>query len=664
MSRGGRNYYFPFTYNTVTKRRKNMNKETYYITTPIYYPSSNLHIGHAYTTVAADTAARYKRMRGYDVLFLTGTDEHGQKIGRKAKDAGQEPIVFVDEQVAKIKYLWDRLYVKYDDFIRTTEPRHEKVVQEIFQKIYDKGDIYKDYYEGWYCVQCEAFWTERQLAEGKACPDCNRPTELVREESYFFKMSKYADRLLQHIEDNPEFIQPVSRRNEMISFIKSGLEDLCVSRTSFDWGIPLPFDPKHVVYVWFDALTNYISALGYGSDPEKFQRYWPADVHLMAKEIVRFHSIIWPIILMAAEIELPKQVFGHGWLVLESGKMSKSKGNVVDPLVLIDKYGVDAVRYYLLREIPFGLDGTYSEQALINRLNSDLANDFGNLLSRTVAMLERYFDSVIPAPAATDTIDDELIDLTAETVKEAAELLDRLEFSNALAAIWKLIGRANKYIDETTPWILAREEAKKPRLGTVLYNLAEVLRTVTVLITPYMPLVPLRVWRQLGLTKQPAVQTWESIQAWGGIPAGTQVEKGAPVFPRIDLTKEAQSPEPSPATPKEARDDGIITIDDFKKMDLRVAKVLAVEKVAKADKLLRLTIAIGKEERQIVSGIAQFYEPEELVGKTIIVVANLKPAKIFGLESKGMLLAASDREDSKLALATLDREMESGYRLS
>ncbi len=637
----------------------------YYITTPIYYPSSNLHIGHAYTTVAADAVSRFKRLTGHDVYFLTGTDEHGQKIQRKAEEAGKEPQMFVDEQVAKIKYLWERLYISYDDFIRTTEHRHEQVVQAIFQKIYDQGDIYLGQYEDWYCVPCESYWTERQLGEGKTCPDCGRPTELVREESYFFKTSKYADRLLKYIEDNPEFIQPTSRRNEMISFIKSGLEDLSVSRTSFDWGIPVPFDPKHVIYVWFDALTNYITAVGQDADPAKFARYWPADVHLVGKEIVRFHTIIWPIILMAAGIELPKQVYGHGWLVLEGGKMSKSKGNVIDPLVLMDKYGVDAVRYYLLREIPFGADGFYSETALINRINSDLANDLGNLISRTVAMIERYFDSVVPAPGDIEALDRELQELTAATVRESSQLIDRLEFSTALAVIWKLIGRANKYIDETLPWVLAKDEAKRPRLGTVLYHLAEVLRQVTVLIGSFMPVAPVKIWKQLGLARQADLQSWASIQAWGALPAGTKVKRGEAVFPRVELPKEAPAAEPAPApAPIEASADGSISIEEFKKLDLRVAEVIAAERVPKSDKLLKLTIAIGAEKRQIISGIAQFYQPEELAGKTILVVANLKPARIFGLESKGMLLAAANQEDTYLTLATTDRPIESGIRLT
>ena len=634
-------------------------QKTFYITTPIYYPSDKLHIGHAYTTVASDAMTRYKKQRGYDAYFLTGTDEHGQKIQQRAAEAGQTPKEFVDGIVAGIKSLWELLDVQYDDFIRTTDERHEKVVQQLFQKIYDQGDIYKSEYSGWYCTPCETFFTERQLAEGHVCPDCGRPVQLAQEESYFFKMSKYADRWLEFIEANPDFIQPESRRNEMISFVKQGLEDLCVSRTTFDWGIKVPFDIKHVVYVWFDALINYISALGYGTDDEKFRKYWPADVHLMAKDIIRFHSIIWPIILMAAGIELPKKVVAHGWLLMQDGKMSKSKGNVVDPVVLAEKYGVDAIRFFLLREMAYGMDANYSEEALINCINIDLANDYGNLLSRTTAMVEKFLGGVIEPGTEGTEFDADLLALAAATPENMAKYMDKMDAANAVAEVWKLVARANKYVDETAPWAL-NKNGETEKLKTVMYNLAEVLRQVTILISPVMPHVAEKVWAQLGLTAETAGSDWTAL-GWGGFPAGTKIQRGEPIFPRIDAEEALrQSAEAAAQAEVEAEPEPEIeylpikpeiTIDEFEKIDLRVCKVVAAEKIKKADKLLKLTVELCGQQRTVVSGIAMKYAPEDLVGKQLIIVANLKPVKLRGVESHGMILAASLGEDMQVVEA-------------
>jgi len=626
-----------------------MEKKKFYISTPIYYPSDKLHIGHSYATVAADTMARYKRLAGYDVMFLTGTDEHGQKIQKIAEAKGVSPKQYVDEIVAGIKELWKLLDISNDKFIRTTDDYHVKAVQKIFKKLYDQGDIYKSEYEGWYCTPCESFWTEHQLVDGK-CPDCGRPVELTKEESYFFKLSKYADRLIKYIEDHPDFIQPQSRQNEMINnFLKPGLEDLCVSRTSFNWGIPVTFDEKHVVYVWIDALSNYITALGYLSeDDSNFKKYWPADVHLVGKEIVRFHTIIWPIMLMALGLPLPKQVFGHGWIILEGGKMSKSKGNVVDPVILVNKYGVDPVRYFLMREVPFGSDGVYSEEALVNRLNSDLANDLGNLLSRTITMIEKYFGGYIPEPKVKEDVDSELENMALELPGKVDDLMNKMLFSNALVEIFKLVSRANKYIDETMPWVLAKDESKKERLGTVLYNLAEALRYVSVLITPFMPNTPSKIFSQLGIREE-ELKTLESLKDFRGIKPGTKVEKGGIIFPRVEFGREEETSsdakEKAEAIAKEeveAKPE--ITIDDFAKIDLRVAKVIGCEKVKGADKLLKLELEVGEEKRQVVSGIAQYYKPEDLIGKNVVIVYNLKPAKLRGIESKGMILAASNED--------------------
>ena len=632
-----------------------MMKKPYYITTPIYYPSTKLHIGNTYTTVAADALARFKRLTGHEVMFLTGSDEHGQKIERIANEKGITPKEHVDEIVAGIKDLWKMMNVSYDKFIRTTDDYHVKAVQDIFKKLYDQGDIYKSSYEGLYCTPCESFWTETQLVDGK-CPDCGRPVETAKEEAYFFRMSKYADRLIKYIEENPHFIQPESRKNEMLNnFLKPGLQDLCVSRTSFTWGVPVSFDEKHVVYVWIDALTNYITALGYGQEnDELYKKFWPADLHLIGKDILRFHTIYWPIMLMALGLELPKQVFGHGWLLVDGGKMSKSKGNVVDPVVLVNEFGVDPVRYYLLKEIPFGSDGLFNNEIFIKKVNSDLANDLGNLLSRTIAMVDKYFDGVIQAPTCKENIDDELINLALDTPKKVEKAMDELRIPEALEEIWTLIGRANKYIDETTPWILAKDEEKRDRLGTVLYNLLESLRFISVLMTPFLTETSEKMNAQLNTE----LTTWNSLASFDGTKAGENVFKGDVIFPRIDVEEklkqlEALKPAPVKAANEEIVKNPIkeeITIEDFEKIDLRVVKVLECEPIKKAKKLLKLKVDLGGETRQVVSGIAMHYKPEDLVGKYVVLVANLKPVKLRGELSQGMILAASTSDDSLLTL--------------
>lgn len=671
--------------------------KTFYITTPIYYPSDKLHIGHAYTTVAGDAMARYKRLRGYNVRYLTGTDEHGQKIERKALEAGKTPQQFVDDIVDGIKELWKKLEITNDDFIRTTDKRHTTVVQKVFSRFLEQGDIYKGEYEGWYSISDETFYTEKQLTDvirneqgeviGGKSPDSGHFVELVKEESYFFRMSKYADRLLEFYEAHPDFIQPESRKSEMINnFIKPGLEDLAVSRTTYDWGIPVLGDPKHVIYVWIDALLNYITALGYGSEnDELFRQYWPANVHLMSKEIVRFHTIYWPIMMIALELPLPQKVFAHGWLLMKDGKMSKSKGNVIDPVTLIDRYGLDAVRYYLLREVPFGADGAFTPEGFVERINYDLANDLGNLLNRTIAMLDKYFDGVIPEfQLGLTEFDKDLEQMTLAAVDKVEAALENMEFSVALNAIWALVGRTNKYIDETKPWTLAKDESDREALASVMGHLAESLRFVSILIQPFVTHTPRKMWSQLGITEGEFTE-WESLREYSNLIAGLKISKGEPIFPRLEIADEVSwisdsmtGGKASSAAANDnaadvvggAKEDGSspteekpelaaeISIDEFAKVELRVAQVIACEPIPKADKLLKLQLDLGFEVRQVVSGIAKFYKPEELVGRKVICVTNLKPVKLRGELSQGMVLAASQGE--QLTLATVPDSMPNG----
>ncbi len=645
-----------------------MDKKTFYITTPIYYPSDKLHIGNTYSTVIADAISRYKRLAGYDVMFLTGTDEHGQKIQRKAEEKGVTPKEYVDEIVAGIQNLWKVMNVSHDKFIRTTDDYHIKAVQKIFKQLYDQGDIYKGNYEGKYCTPCETFFTETQLVDGK-CPDCGRDVEDAKEEAYFFKLSKYQDRLLEYIESHPGFIEPSSRQNEMINnFIKPGLEDLCVSRTSFNWGIPVTFDEKHVVYVWIDALSNYITALGYGSDnDENYNKFWPADIHIVGKDIIRFHTIIWPCMLMALNLPLPKKVYGHGWLLVDGGKMSKSKGNVVDPILLSEHFGSDAVRYYILREISFGSDGQYTSENFIKRINSDLANDLGNLVSRTLQMIVKYFDGNITKGLVEGEFDASLKAFAEETVGNVDKLMDSYKVNEAVEAVMKLVSRANKYIDETEPWVLAKDEANKERLKGVLYNLTESVRYISTLISPFLPETSEKINSQFKFTSD--MLTLESLKVFGELDFNLSIERGPVMFPRIDAEKKLQEleaikeemmkkmgVEKREITPIKEE----ITIDDFAKLDFRVVKVLECEKVKKADKLLKLTVEIGGETRTVVSGIAKHYKPEDLIGKKVILVANLKPAKLRGIESHGMILAASSDDDSLLELPMINSDIDTG----
>ena len=649
-------------------------KKKYYISTPIYYPSDNLHIGHSYTTVACDALSRYKRLQGYDVMFLTGSDEHGQKIQDKAAAVGKTPKQYVDEIVANIKDLWKLLDVKYDRYVRTTDDYHEESVKKIFKALYDKGDIYKGFYEGHYCKPCETFWTQSQLVDGK-CPDCGREVYLAKEDAYFFKLSNYADRLLAHYEAHPDFIQPETRKNEMISFIKQGLQDLCVSRTTVKWGIQVDFDPDHTIYVWVDALSNYITALGkYNSAYNDYDRYWPADVHMVGKEILRFHTIIWPAMLMALDLPLPTKVFGHGWLLLEGGKMSKSVGNVVDPVVLCEKYGVDAIRYFLLREIPFGNDGLYTNEALMNRINADLANDLGNLVSRSVAMIEKYFGGTLPAEREAAEVDNELIELCKNLEGKVTDCMDKLLIPQALQEIFKVIQRANKYIDETAPWVLAKDEANKARLATVMYNLVEALRFATTLLQAYLPNTTVKIAAQLGYSEDDL--KFENLVY--GYKTAVTVKKGDVIFPRIDIAKEMKLLEEQEKAKKEAaakaaekaapvkeeekeKPKAEIVFDDFAKIDLVVGEIRHCEKLPKSDKLLKSIIFDGERERTILSGIAQWYTPEEMVGKKVVIVANLAPRKMRGVMSEGMILAADHGDAAKVVF--IDSDVAPGSRI-
>ncbi len=652
-----------------------MAKDTFYITTPIYYPSGNLHIGHAYSTVAGDVIARYKRMQGYDVRYLTGTDEHGQKIQEKAQKAGKTELEYLDEMISGIKNLWSKLEISNDDFIRTTEKRHKQVVEKVFERLLKQGDIYLGEYEGWYSVPDETYYTESQLVDpvyengkivGGKSPDSGHEVELVKEESYFFNINKYTDRLLEFYDENPDFIQPPSRKNEMINnFIKPGLEDLAVSRTSFDWGVRVPSNPKHVVYVWIDALVNYISSLGYLSDDETlFNKYWPADIHLMAKEIVRFHSIIWPILLMALDLPLPKKVFAHGWILMKDGKMSKSKGNVVDPNVLIDRYGLDATRYYLMRELPFGSDGVFTPEAFVERTNYDLANDLGNLVNRTISMINKYFHGELPAyQGPKHELDEKMEAMALETVKSFNDNMESLQFSVALSTVWKFISRTNKYIDETQPWVLAKDENQREMLGNVMAHLVENIRFATILLQPFLTHAPREIFKQLNINN-PDLHQLDSLQQYGMLSeAITVTEKPTPIFPRLDTEEEIayikESMQP-PKSIKQSDEPGKEQIDikDFDKVEIKAATIIDAENVKKSEKLLKIKVELDNEQRQIVSGIAKFYRPEDIIGKKVAVVTNLKPAKLMGQKSEGMILSAE--KDGVLTLISLPSAIPNG----